>query len=344
MHTQHVSMAISAISYLFDRPIKPSHPWSAGLIADGARLPPFEQAVCSNLSMDWRVDAIAEARLIADFSALGFGAATPFDTLPRFFGATYCKPSGQVKFLSEAICVPQRRSLLHVGSLGGMLNRAIKNADARSRLQEHFALIYGDSRFIPARGDPILEDVAGVMQDGDEEDFRQTIELLHELLESSGSHPPFWWATFWTEIEGFEYDAESLVDALGLGEHLDDTVLLTYRYKAADVGLIYRPTTVEANNYAFHFPSPQTIKEGLSMPLNGKLNPCSEVIHHPPAASFAATAVIPKLLTLKAGKQLSNQYDHLATRRSGHRAALRRDYAGGSSAVENWLNRHDNRF
>jgi len=291
--------------------------------------------------MDWRIDETAESRLIAEFSAMGGSTASLFDTVPRYFGAAYCKPAGKVKFLSEVVSVPQQRGLLHVGSLGALLNRAIRNADGRSQLQDHFALVYGDSGFIPGRGDAMLEDVASAMQSGSEDDFRQTIELLHEL---PVTHAPFWWAAFWTEIESIKDDAESLVDALGLGEYLDGVFLLTYRYKVADVGLIYRPTAVEANNYPFHYPSPQTVQEGLSMPLNGKLNACCEMIHHPLGASAAATAVIPKLLPLKAGKQLSNQYDNLATCRSSHRAALQRDHAPRSAAVENWLNRHTSRF
>lgn len=334
-------MAISSIYYLFDRGVKPSHPWSAGLVADSTRVLPSEQAACSNLFMDWRIDAAAESHLIGEFSATFSSTPSIFDTIPRYFGKAYCKPFGGVKFLSDVVLVPPHRELLHVGSLGGMLNRIIKNADARSQLQDHFALTYGDSRFIPARGAPNLENVASVMQSGSEDDFRQTIELLHELL---GPNQPFWWATFWSEVESFKEDAEAMVDTLGLGEHLDDSVLLTYRYKVSDVSLIYRPTVIEANNYAFHYPSPQTLITGLSMPLNDKLDACSEVVHHPPSASAAATAVMPKLLFLKAGKQLSTQYDNLANCRSNHRDALQRDYANKFPDVGSWLNRHASRF
>lgn len=326
-----------SITYLFDRGIKPSHPWSASLAKDSMRVLPSELAACSNLAMDWRIDAVAESHLIAECAAMVSSPPSIIDTIPRYFATAYCKPSGGVRFLSDVVSVPPQRELLHVGSLGGMLNRIIRDADARSQLQDHFALTYGDSRFIPATGNPILADVANVMQSGGEDDFRQTIELLHDLL---GPRQPFWWATFLFEVKTFKDDAEALVDALGMGEYLDDDVLLTYQYKASDVSLIYRPTAIEANNYAFHYPSPQTQKVGLSMPLSDKQSACSEMIHHPPSASVAASAVTLKLLLLKAGKQMATQYDNLETCRYNHRAGLQRDYAPKSRAVESWLNRH----
>lgn len=337
-------MVTSSISYLFDRGINSSHPWATGLRADEGRAQHFEQAPCTNLAMDWRVDAAAESRLLAEFAATFSSMPSIFDTIPRYFAAAYCKPFGGVKFLSEVVPVRPHRELLHVGSLGGMLNRIVGNADARSHLQEHFALTYGDSRFIPATGKLAPEDlaeVASAMQSGSEDDFRQTIELLHELL---GPRQPFWWATYWSEVQHFKDDAEALVDALGMGEYLDGDVLLTYRYKAGDVSLIYCPTVIEANNYAFHYPSPQTLNGGLSMPLNNKLGACIEMIHHPLDASVAATTVIFRLLPLNAGKQMANQYDNLAACRASHRAALQRDYASKSPIVRSWLNRHASRF
>lgn len=334
-------MVATPIPYLFDRGIGPKHPWSAGLLKDGARVLPFEQAPWSNLSMDWRVDMAAESRLIAECAAMLSSTSSISDTIQCYFRTAYCKPASGVKFLSEVVTVPPHRELLHVGSLGGMLNRIVGSADARSNLQEYFALTYGDSRFIPATGKPDSAEVASAMESGNEDDFRQTVELLHELL---GSRQPFWWATFLQEVKSFADDAEALVDALGMGEYLDGDVLLTYRYKVSDVSLIYRPTTIEANNYAFHYPSPQSHKGGLSMPLNNQLNACSEMIHHPLEAAIAATAVAPKLLRLNAGKQLATQYDNLAACRSDHRAKLRHEYALKSPVVENWLDRHASRF
>lgn len=334
-------MVTLPISYLFDRGILSGHSWAASLKADEVRTAPFEQAPCSNLAMDWRVERAAESRLITEFSATIGSTPSIFEAIPRYFFAAYCKPSSGVKFLSDVVTVPPHRELLHVGSLGTILNRIVGNADTRSQLQEHFAFIYGDSRFIPATGKPNPVEVASVMQIGSEDDFRQTIELLHKLL---GPGQPFWWATYWSEVQHFKDDAEALVDALGLGEYLDDDVLLTYRYKVSDVSLIYRPTSIEANNYAFHYPSPQTLKSGLSMPLNSKQSACSEMIHHPPSASVVAAAVIPKLLILKAGKHMANQYVNLATCRANHRTALQRDYARNSSVVRDWLARHASRF
>lgn len=337
-------MATSTISYLFDRGVKSNHPWSAYLRADTKRTSPYEQAAYTNLSMDWRIDAAAESHLVKEFSAKFSSQTSIVDTIPQYFTATYCKPVNNVKFLSDVVSMPRHRELLHIGSLWGMLNRVVRSVDARSQLQIHFALTYGDSRLIPATGNlkpDEVENVANVMQNGNEQDFRETIELLHELL---GSRQPFWWATFWQEAKSIIDDAESLVDALGMGEFIDGDMLLVYRYKASDISLVCRPTAVEANNYAFHYPSPQTLTTGLSMPLNDRLDALSEMIHHPLKASVAATAVVHKLLPLKAGKLEQTKYNDLATHRARHRTMLNRDHAHKSSNVTGWLNRHANCF
>ena len=334
---------IAPIPFLFDHPIHSSHKWYGALHVDDLRDKPQEKAVRSNLAIDGRINSSVESQLLSEFSTTPYmpvPITSILESAPNYFRQKYCRPYIDVKFLSDVVTVPPRRELLHVGSLRNLISRTIKDARGRSILTDHFKTSYGRS-LIPISGDLPWGEIALTMNRGSTDKFRQTVGLIHRQL---GPNQPFWWASFFAEVKTFADDATKLVNNLGLGEFEDDQLLLTYRYLAGDVGLLYRPTTIEANNYAFHFPSPTNTPTGFTMALAAGFQPCSEVIHHCPNAARAEIFVDGRVLELNAGKLLAAQYDNVESCRAMHRAYLRREQANRNPAAARWLDRHSCRF
>jgi hypothetical protein len=324
---------VQSLSRLFDRVIKANHPWYS-LHSSGAQSasPIHTQAFHANLSMDNRVSLNAETQLLSKL---------PLNTdlarsVGSFFVANYCRDKSTVKFIASSISLPPQRKLFRLGSLTGMVSRIIKNADLRSALQLNLSQIYGTSRPIPDSGAVNMSELAELMNDGGEDNFREVIEIIHDLL---GANQPFWWATFAAEVTEYDRSPELLCDALGLGEHLNDSALLMYEYKVSDAGLIYKPTVIESNGYAFHYPMDNSADAGLTMSLSQHAKPCTEVLHHPLLASAAAIAVEPKVYWLNdKNRQLANQYGQLNQQRKAHRQHITKNYRSATTTA--WLNRH----
>lgn len=126
--------------------------------------------------------------------------------------------------------------------------------------------------------------------------------------------------------------------------HLDGGEwILVWRYEvrviyelAAGVG-VYRPTVIEANNSAFHFPSPPGYRYGITMILSDPgRGACREVIHPPLKGQTAGEACTGTLLQL-AAPPLSG-YDRLEPLRVRHRKHLKSVYP--KPETTDWLERH----
>lgn len=319
---------------LFDRSIKPNHSWFTLHTQSLSNTPVENQAYHANLSMDNRVSIDAEVNLIADAEL----KANLKDSMAGYFVNNYCREKSSVKFIASSIALPLKRELFRLGSLTSMVARVVKNDDNRSNLLLALTEIYGSGSPVPVRGKVDMPELISFMNGGGEDNFRQLIEVIHQLL---GDSQPFWWATFAIEVKAYNQAPDLLCDALGLGEHLHGDALLIYQYKAADAGLIYKPTVIESNTYAFHYPIDNSENTGLTMSLSANAKPCSEVLHHSLEAAVAAQAVLPKVLILNdANRILANQYQNLAEQRQAHRAHLTNQY----SKISTWLGRHSHRL
>ncbi len=128
-----------------------------------------------------------------------------------------------------------------------------------------------------------------------------------------------------------------MASALGLGVYSDGVWLLAYDYPAANAGLVYRPTAFEAADYAFHFPSPTSMTSGLTMPVDDKVRPCAEFVHHALAPLVAAEHALPRLMRIEGWTADGRwNYESLPERRKRHWPLLRKR-AGADAA---WVGRH----
>ena len=172
-----------------------------------------------------------------------------------------------------------------------------------------------------------------------EDDFRDVVGGAFQCIDSQGPRP-FWWATLNDEVAGYGDDASKLCSALGLGAYAEGDRVLVFDYTAADAGLLYRPTTLDAGGYAFHFPSPVAYPQGLSMPLRDTETHCTELLHHALAWDAAADCVRPRVLSLNGAWTKYWVYAALPEQRQRHRKALLVDHPSSKP----WLDRHRHRL
>lgn len=108
----------------------------------------------------------------------------------------------------------------------------------------------------------------------------------------TAQHRPFW-ACFSRDLKrylGKKPWADRLRDAIGLADVLGGEWLIALEYSVAEVGQLVRPTSLEADWYWAHFPSPPSSTTGYTMNLNISDNyECllPEVIHYPLRLSIA---------------------------------------------------------
>ena len=173
----------------------------------------------------------------------------------------------------------------------------------------------------------------------DEDEFRDIIGLALRCIDSQGPRP-FWWATLSDEMATHANDATRLCSALGLGNYEQGNWVLVFDYKVADAGLLYRPTTLDAGGYAFHFPSPHTHPQGVSMALRQSEVSCTEILHHALPWEPAAYSIRPSVLQLAQAWTAQQAYADLPAKRQRHRVALQGQFPGDQP----WLTRHNHRI
>ena len=266
--------------------------------------------------------------------------------LGAYFLNRYCQPSVAVTFVDPTdIRIPGHQRLVHIGVLDRMIGRIWRRDDLRAMLAQEIRYILGEvvlgQGISPGEpSDESIDQLAIRLNRAGEAAIRHIVEAIHDLL---GPGQPFWWAGFRGEVEDYLEDGRRLVDALGLGELTNGAWLVVYTYKAGDAGLLYRPTVVEANRYAFHFVSPAGLDTGLIMPIDASLTPCAEVLHYPLAPDAAASACSGQLLRIgTAGRDANSDqaYARLAELRAAQRKRIDRRYP----AAQDWLRRHKTAF
>jgi hypothetical protein len=140
------------------------------------------------------------------------------------------------------------------------------------------------------------------------------------------------WASFWDDAAPFAAGpdwADRMRDAFGLGGYGDGSWLVLLRYQVADVGLCYRPTSLDADWQPWHVLSPPGEAFGYTVDLSASGGRCCpEVIHAPmPLHIGHWTGQIGRVETP------SREYD-LQALRARHYGALRTRFG---RAGDSWL-------
>lgn len=338
----------SNIDYLFDRQLELHHPWRDSLARLNSELANNLRANNANLRMDWRVSSSAEGKLTNAPEFIGSKLASGLDSaLGAHFLSHYCQPARAVTFVDPTdIRIPGHQRLVHVGVLDRLIRRIWRRDDLRAILVQEIRSVLGDGVLVSGMspGEPdenSLDQLARRMNRAGEGVVRRIVEAVHDVL---GLGQPHWWAAFHGEVEEYLQDGRRLVDALGLGDLSDGLWLVIYTYTVEDAGLLYRPTVIEANRYAFHFVSPPGLKTGLTMPIDPVLQPCSEVLHYPLAPDAAGRACTGQLLRVGTARRDAGhdhaRYADLAMMRNIHKQTIRKRH----TAAQEWLARHESAF
>jgi hypothetical protein len=342
-------MSVTAIEYLFDRPLPLRHQWRASVSALANDTHHNLRATGANLRMDWRVGTRAEDELIgaAEFSPTHLAAGLE-GALGSYFGRAYCQPAAAVAFVDPTdVHFPGHRRLVHVSTLDGMIRRIRRLDHTRSALDQEIRLVLGETVLRPGlspaeASDDSIDELALRFNRLGSAAVKHLVARIHDLL---GPRQPHWWASFHTDVGKYLADGRKLTDASGLGEITEGEWLVTYAYTVSDAGLLYRPTTIEANRYPFHFVSPPGLTTGLAMPLQASLPACAEVIHYPldsDGAERACTGEFLRVGTGRGGVGYTDRYGEVGTMRARQRRWIHGHYSG--MAARQWLDRHDSTF
>ena len=299
--------------------------------------------------MDWRVGGEAENKLIESPEFIASKLASGLDSaLGTYFADHYCQPAHSVAFVDPTdVHFPSHVKLLHVTTLDSMVRRIWRGDDTRAELSMQVRLILGEPVLVSgiSRGEPdsnSLDQLATRLNRVGDAAVRSLVGTIHDLLAPRQSH---WWAAFYGEVEKYLDDGRLLANALGLGDLTDGDWLVVYVYSVAEAGLLFRPTVVEANRYAFHFVSPPGLKTGLTMPIDTNLPACAEVIHYPPVPDTAARACTGRLLRIGPDRRVAAGHDKnddqaryavLDVVRAAQRQRIRKRYP----LAQHWLDRH----
>jgi hypothetical protein len=343
--------AVTTVDFLFDRPLGLRHPWRASFQALTNETHTNLRSSGANLRMDWRVATTAEGNLTeapefaVDKLARGLDSA-----LGTYFVGHYCRPAHAVAFVDPTeIRCPSHRKLVHVCTLDGMIRRLYRQDNNRAALSREIRLMFGEPilRSGLSLGEPSdesVDELATRLNQLGPAAVKNLITAIHDLL---GNQQPHWWASFHSETRQHLTDGRTIVNVLGLGDLSDGQWLVIYVYTAAEAGLLFRPTVIEANRYAFHFVSPPGFQMGLTMPIDTKLPACAEVIHYPLMPEAAALSCTGQLLRIGIDRAGSDEgdlarYAVLGTLRATQRQRIHKRYS--NATARQWLERHQATF
>lgn len=352
-------------AHVFDRP-RTDHRWLRAF-EDLDRGELTRRLVCQNWRMDHRVSAEREEELLAAPAFAdeptgnlwwrqrrrAFQDLICRPSIPDGLGgprSSYLDPSNSNNAISSRT-LPGHEQLVHVASLHGLLERL--------STAEHVEAVDLRLRFFDLTGRemPRRPPGAGFDRDAFGREVAAIATALHARGEAAvqglagaiahalGKEEPPWWAGFAHELMPFlkRDDGLGLSRALGLAHLAGGDWLVVWRYEAqvlyemtAGLGL-YRPTAIEADEHAGHFPSPPGYRYGITMTLAETWHgECREVIHPPLKGEAAAVACTGKLLRL--GGPALDSYNHLERLRLRHREHLARIHPEPETA--HWLERH----
>jgi hypothetical protein len=327
----------SSGAWLFDRLAPPDHAWTNEQLRLETAALIEERCLGANLSMDGRATTQAQSEWV---SAIGF-PRNLYESLRKQWGQAYVSPSAQVRFTGTACRLPAKRGLSHVEPFSGMFRRALGASPALlSELDVAVADATGEVGLVHGLKTPAdYTTLAHALNAALPDDFKDILGLALRCIDSQGPRP-FWWATLSDEVATHGSNATLLCSALGLGNYSDGDWVVVFDYTVANAGLLYRPTTLDAGGYAFHFPSPQTHAQGVSMALRPTEASCTELLHHALPWDVAADSVRPSVLRLKDAWTAAAVYDDLPAQRQRHRQTLQ----GQFPEEQPWLDRHGHRI
>lgn len=244
---------------------------------------------------------------------------------------------------NRIVRVPGFERLVHVGSLNATLlwlSWSPHWSDVRRKLRHESGVRLSDRP--PGMLDGVwldrqLDAVVQGLHTRGEDTIRRVAGFL---ADASGESEPPWWAGFSDEVQEVlsSGTAADLCIALGLGHRRPGEWLLVWEYEVEHVEPLFRPTVLEANDSAYHYPSPPSSVFGITMPLRPGARACREVLHRPLRGDQAVDLCTGRLLQVE---DFFSPYDSkaLAALRSFHgRHLLRESPRGGSGS---WFRRHE---
>lgn len=336
---------VDAPAYLFDRP-RTAHPWLDALRLLQMSPGPGHPALAQNWRMDARVGVRREHSLLDSNYFPSTGHQPVFDQAIRtYFGACQCRPisatdlPGYFDDANAGNLIPWRERparnhhLLHFASIDRLLGRALKgvgSADFRVALRR----LTASPPPLGTSADEVAELVATLQRRGND-----AIQgFARALSDALGPDEPLWWAMFAHEISDLsgQQDWTFAARQTGLGHLHVGEWLLAWRYSPEIAGRLYRPTVAEANNNAFHFPSPPDSHYGIAMPLAAGLPAVRELIHPPLKGETCAAACLGSIGRIESEPAAIPDPDAynewLRLRRQGHGHDLARSGAKGTAA------------
>jgi hypothetical protein len=335
--------------WLFDRQ-RSGHPWARVLDEMSEPDPGRRWAVAANWRMDHRV---AEEREASDLeSSPCFKSIQSFedwwearglhfrDHINRGPVSSYAQATNKSNLIPARVAGFDR--LVHVGSLNAILRRISRSAGA-AELDVELRELTGKG--LPAR--PMGETDSGWFDSGVDDlaialqalPSMTTRRLAGLLMDALGETEPFWWGCFAEEVgEALgSGSAARICSALGLGHRRSGEWLLIWTYPVSEVGPLYRPTVLEANDSPFHYPSPPEYPFGITMPLEPHLPACREVLHRPLRSTAAARWCTGELLRLESLPAVEDN-EALRTLRIRQQEHLAGEFSQGGCPA--WLLRH----
>ncbi len=355
---------VISMCYVFDRACK-THHWDNAISQIGNKSANdfatlSRQAVCANWRSDHRVSVDREEAMLSRAEFRGSPDGDEWiEQQRKYYVNAICRPvpgpAGQPSSAyvetfnnnnnaTSAGRISGNDELIHIASISSIIRRLVSGTNSRPQLMRaQFERIFDVSFPQNSRNtyshdvltDQITE-LCDVMTRRGELVIRQFAGFLIDAL---GDTQPPWWAGFTQEVKKHVLDKDwvGLCQSFGLSHLEAGERILLWRYPVKQAGALYRPTVVEANSHAFHFPSPPTSRFGLTMPLNPlQWRAIGEVVHRPLELQAAAQYCTGEIGILEEST-IMEHHRQLTELRDRHRQELLRVRSDDNDL--NWVRR-----
>ncbi|MGR3220892.1 MAG: hypothetical protein ACUZ8H_13900 [Candidatus Anammoxibacter sp.] len=347
---------------IFDRPAESDHALSHGLneLEDDQEV--SNRVLGKNIRMDWRVSSHREQGMLNfdGFNSIGRKRSFIYQW-NSYYKSEVLFPSGKNKegnlsaYLRQfnesnktSSRIPPFYQLVHIGSFNKMVSNLVSSSqygdpeEFRMKFETLIGMKLSErahrQTMNPDDFNTRIDEIANSLNGGGKDIIKEIAGLLCSSFVKSRQP---WWACFADDVVDVinNSDWAGLCGCLGMGDVNDGEWLLVWRYKRGDVGDLYRPTVVEANDSPYHFPSPPSCEYGVTMPLDVKLPNCREVAHEAPGEplfSEACTGVLCKVEGFNIGNY---NYSNIPAMRKSHGNRLVAEFPDNND--REWINRHD---